>query len=206
LGKTRHVLFDMRVSAIVVLALLAFVDVSRGDDPREDFWLRETNREAAAADAKRYTFFLRIVIGGDWGPETAAYEATYSGDASDLDLGRGADVVGLVVRRDANSESQVQISKYELSHLIRDCINRELFEIGSKSRTIVAPDVIKMDGCSFWIYIKFADAQNAFGRTDDSIPVWQSYVQVRNLVRSGTQREKQKTAQPGATDNPGDAQ
>jgi len=56
------------------------------EDPRAAFWAKETDRKLAAETAKQYTFFLRLVIGGGWGPENASYELIYSGDPKDLDL------------------------------------------------------------------------------------------------------------------------
>ena len=146
------------------------------------FWATETDRRTTAAEAKNFTFFVRVVIGGDWGPETASYEVTYSGDRSDLDLARGADVTGEATRRDIHGEKHSEVGIYNLSHLIRDCINQELFELGPRKNRIEPPDVLKMDGCQLWVFIKFGDEQNSFGRSDDSLPLWQTYLNLKKLT------------------------
>jgi len=94
----------MKTLLACLFIVASWINSYAASDPREEFWIRETSTENAAAAAKDCSFLLRIVIGGSL-VETASYEVSYRDDISKLNLGNSNEISGLISRRDPHGET-----------------------------------------------------------------------------------------------------
>ena len=182
--------------AFCALSALLSADTT-SEDPREAFWNAETEEGGAAASAKDCQFFLRLVIGGGWAPENAAYEVRYVGDVEQLSLASKTAPTAFLHVRSPSDQTKFTIEHYSLVELIRECIANEVFSLPKRSILIEDPSRVSLDGYGYWLFVKYGEHQNAVFRTNDSA--------IANRIYEILKRLKQ-TAQPGATDNPDDAQ
>lgn len=190
-------------SLLACILVFSTAIAEAADLPLSDFLERESDESLAREAAKQQTFFLRIVVGGMAGAENASYELVFSGDSKDLDFvpGRG-EVTGTLTRRDAKGEERIFVEKYDLAHLVSDCINEELFELGIWTKKVTAPNVLKMDECQVWLYIKYGEFENHLWRTDDSLPVWRTYTKLKRLIRPNLRPQGAPEKAPSSTAAP----
>lgn len=168
---------------IPVCALVLSAVIARASDVSLPSFLdRESDASLAREAAKQRTFFLRLVVGGMAGVENASYELIYSGDPKNLDLLRGDEVSGTLIRRDQKGQEVISVEKHDLARLVSDCINEELFELGVRMKNVTAPDLHKMDEGQVWLFIKYGEVENILWRTDDSLPVWRTYLRLKKLI------------------------
>ncbi|MGC4071284.1 MAG: hypothetical protein QM760_01940 [Nibricoccus sp.] len=174
----------MNIRVLCAITILVSVTglVASDSTSLDAFHKQAIDRSRLSKEAKNHTFFLHVFISGGWGPEIASYEVRYDGTLENLHPAKGAEVTGVIIRRDLKGETRVQLDKYSLSALVTQCIDQELFELGPKKHAFHRPE-IKTDGCDLWIFIKYGDSENFFHRTDDSAPVNAVYHRVKTYLQ-----------------------
>ncbi|ATC63267.1 hypothetical protein CMV30_04465 [Nibricoccus aquaticus] len=177
-----------------LLIIVSVVSLNASDSKiRDDFLKQATDQARLSNEAKTHTFFLHLFISGGWGPETASYEVRYDGPLEIQELLKNSLDKGVIIRRDLKGETRTQLDKYRLAEFVGQCIDQELFELGPKKHVLERPQ-IKTDGCDFWVFIKYGEAENFFQRTDESAPVGAIYSTLKKLIQDSQAPQEKGTA------------
>jgi hypothetical protein len=154
-------------------------------DARLERWLEsEAAEDNSATEAKACQFYLRLVIGGGWSPENAAYEVRYTGSIEDLALFSGKEPVATLQIRTPTTRENLSLRHPELLALVRECVGNELLSLPKKSPYIGDPSMFKLDGNDYWVFVKYGEHQNSFRRTDESWIVNRIYENLRKCRKA----------------------